>query len=396
MSHSRHFAELPFSVSERVTPTSTDDLSSILADASGADRTVIPLGGGISAGTGLPVEGFDIGIDTTALSGILSWEPADLVLSVRAGTTCAEVQSALAASNQVIPVDVAYPERATIGGLISTGFAGPRRLRSGSFRDLLIGCEYVRGDGLVARAGGMVVKNVSGFEIPRFLHGSWGALAVLSSVNLKITPKPRSDGTLIVATESTAEAVASALRAVSEVSTLASCVVMSVDGTTTIAARALGRDRAVSETLAEAARILGAGEVIGGDESGAWWQAYLNQFGEVDAETLIAISVRPRQAVEVVTRLRDMAGLADSASFAIDPGVGSIRVRLSGPNHELVAAIVDLVQRHGATYVLERVATELVGTIPVWGDPPDGIDLMRAIKREFDPAGILNRGRLVI
>ena len=138
----------------------------------------------------------------------MSWEPADLVLSVRAGTTFAEVQPELGEHGQEIPIDVAYPERATIGGLIATGFAGPRRLRSGSFRDLLIGCEYVRGDGLVANAGGMVVKNVSGFEIPRFLHGSWGALAVLTTVNLKVTPKPRHDGTILALSGPRHEAVA--------------------------------------------------------------------------------------------------------------------------------------------------------------------------------------------
>src|SRR5699024_1400043 len=124
-----------------------------------------------------------------------SYEPADLTASFHAGTTLAEVNDILGEQGQELPLDMPQADRATIGGLVATGFYGPRRLGSGTLKDLLIGCAYVRGDGLVAKAGGMLVKNVSGFEISRLLHGSWGSLAGLTSINLKVVPKPKADFT---------------------------------------------------------------------------------------------------------------------------------------------------------------------------------------------------------
>jgi glycolate oxidase FAD binding subunit len=386
----------PNNVGEVIAPASTNDIGTALADATASARSVLPFGGAISIVSGRPVDRFDIGLDLAGIRGIVSWEPADLVLSVRAGTTFAEVQAELGRHGQAIPVDVAYPERATIGGLIATGFAGPRRLRSGSFRDLLIGCEYVRGDGLIANAGGMVVKNVSGFEVPRFLHGSWGALAILTTVNLKVTPTPRADGTYIANPGSVEEAIARGLDLIRGVPSIDACTITVDAGKVTLAVRTLGRDRAVSETLTGVSAVAGPGETCTGSDSAGWWQQHVNRFGELDQGALLALSTRPRQVADLVGSVLRIPQVAAGASIAIDPGLGSIRV---GLNANRAATLVDIAQvaaGSGAGYVIERDATGAATGIDPWGPAPDGIEIMRALKNEFDPANVLNRGRLLV
>jgi glycolate oxidase FAD binding subunit len=387
---------IPHAVGEVVVPGDAAGVGSLLADATANARSVLPFGGAISAGIGRPVDRFDLGLDLSGINGIVSWEPADLVLSVRAGTTFAEVQAELGRRGQAIPVDAAYPERATIGGLIATGFAGPRRLRSGSFRDLLIGCEYVRGDGLVANAGGMVVKNVSGFEVPRFLHGSWGALAILATVNLKVTPTPRADGTYLAGAGTVDEAIGRGLDLIRKVPSIDACTVTVDDGKVMLAVRALGRDRAVAETLSDVSSIAGPGETISGPDSAEWWQGHLDRFGELDQGTLLALSSRPRQVADLVGRLLDLPGVAAGASIAIDPGLGSVRVGLQADQASMLSGLAQVAAGSGAGYVIERDVTGAASGVDPWGPAPDGIDIMRALKQEFDPAGVLNRGRLLV
>jgi glycolate oxidase FAD binding subunit len=386
----------PHTVGELIAPASTAEIGTALADATATARSVLPFGGAISTGTGRPVELFDIGLDLAEIRGIVAWEPADLVLSVRAGTTFAEVQAELGRHGQEIPVDVAYPERATIGGLIATGFAGPRRLRSGSFRDLLIGCEYVRGDGLIANAGGMVVKNVSGFEVPRFLHGSWGALAILTTVNLKVTPTPRADGTYLAGTGSVEEAISRGLDLVRRMPSIDACTVILDAGKVTLAVRSLGRDRAVRETLSDIGSVAGSGETITGAGSAVWWQQHVDRFGELDQGALLALSARPRQVADLVGSLLGIPRMAAGASIAIDPGLGTVRVGVPPDNASTLIDIAQVAASSGAGYVIERDATGAVSGVDPWGPAPDGIEIMRALKHEFDPANVLNRGRLLV
>lgn len=396
MEQDHRLADIPYQLRKVIAPGNAAEVGEILAGATDADQSVLPFGGANSVVTGNPVPGFDLGLDLTEIRGVVSWEPADLVLSVHAGTTFAEVQDELSRHNQAIPVDVTYPDRATIGGLIATGFAGPRRLRSGSFRDLMIGCEYVRGDGLVANAGGMVVKNVSGFEVPRFLHGSWGALAVLTTVNLKVTPTPRSDGTCLASLTTVDQAISRGHDLIARIPTLDACTIVVDRGVVTIATRSLGRDRAVSETMAEVASLSGPGEMLSGVESAQWWQRHLDRFGENQQGSLLAVSTRPRITAELVRRMLDVPGTTESASFSIDPGLGSVRVLVDDDTTPLLPALLDVVSVSQSSYVLEKVSSGDAGEYDPWGPEPDGMGIMRALKREFDPADVLNRGRLMV
>jgi glycolate oxidase FAD binding subunit len=387
-------------VGQIVRPSSTGEISDLLRSASAGGETVVPFGGRRSLGTGSSGTSASYGLDLTSNSGVLAYEPADLTVSVRTGTTWAEIQQVLGDQGQELPLDIPAPDTTTVGGVVATGFAGGRRLRSGSLKDLLIGCEYVRGDGLVAKAGGMVVKNVSGFEIPRFLHGSWGALAVITSVNLKVVPKPRADGTLVSTGIGWREAVELAQTLIAGDSSLEAAAVVVEDGQASLAVRATGRSTAVASTLRSATDSVGRKAdlvTLEDGDSAAHWQILVDRFSEGDDRLVVAVSCRPQDVADVTGRLIDAAPFA---AVAVMPGYGSIRLTLAADDvdstREALRKITSAATQAGASHVIESAPVGVRSDFPAWGMVPEGLRVMRAVKAQFDPAGVLNPGRLVV
>ncbi|CAA9557710.1 MAG: Glycolate dehydrogenase, FAD-binding subunit GlcE, partial [uncultured Thermomicrobiales bacterium] len=315
------------------TPAAAYEVAEVLRTASDLRQGVVPFGGGLSLGTGNVTEPVEIGLDLNGLRGVSSYHPADLTLSVGAGTTFAEIAATLSEQEQELPIDVPFPERATIGGLIATGFAGPRRLAAGSLKDLLIGCEFVRGDGLLAKAGGMVVKNVSGFEIPRLLHGSWGSLAVLTSVNLKVVPAPKSEATLVLAVESLESGLEQAIALLASEPGVSACTLSRAGDATTVAVRCMGRDRAVGAMIAgletHAARCATEIDMLHASGSRLFWQAQVEEWAVASSDVVVTIATRPRHLGTVAALVQDRFRSSDG-QFALiaSPGTGSIRFRL--------------------------------------------------------------------
>lgn len=396
----RHAApDIPIGTVAR--PGSAVELGKLLSECTARSLSVLPFGGGGSMPTGRVVPGFEMGIDTRSLVGIVDYQPSDLTLSVQAGTTMAEITSVLGEQGQEIPIDVPFPEVTTIGGLAATGFAGPRRLSSGTLKDAIIGCEYVRGDGLIAKAGGMVVKNVSGFEIPRLLHGSWGALAVLTSVNLKVTPLPRSEATVRAGWSDIREAITVTQELASRFPALSASTVDVAKGRISTSHRVMGREMAVESMAANVAAFLSGRDVtvIENDESRGYWQDHIDGWVPTKDETQIVIGCRPRDVMPLIASLRNALGEhADRANLSIAPGLGSIRVRVSGDDHGPplwpLSGLSDLPDY--VSGVLESGSESLRKSADPWGSRPEGYPLMAAIKRQFDPANVLNRGRLFV
>lgn len=370
--------------------SSPDEVSDILRAASDNDSPVIPIGGGTSLHTGNVATSAFIGLDTRGMSGLREYQPTDLTASFRAGTTLAEVRDTLAAHGQELPVDLVAPDTATIGGMVATGFAGPRRLGSGMLKDLIIGAEYVRGDGLVAKAGGMLVKNVSGFEIPRFLHGSWGALAVITAINLKVIPQPKADVSF-VHRESSMEA---SLRAQRELLRQHPGVVAAVSEKTgdgwSMSVRLLGRKSSVD------AQILSFRNDLGADtetfEGAGLWDAYNGRWAHADGRVRMLIGGRS-SAVERVAA--DMSALPGRVDMAVSLGTGTLRIAFL-PETMSRDAMVARLGQHTVTWVIESAPATWRGSDSVWGPERPEQALAASIKAQFDPANILNRGRLFI
>ena len=175
---------------EDVAPKDAQQLAKIVARCNGRNEKIRVAGGETLAGMGFSAERVDVKLVTTKLSGIVAHESADLVIAARAGTPIQTVATTLAAQGQFVPFDAPLAQHATLGGTLAAGWLGPRRHRYGRLRDFVIGSTIVLADGTTARAGGMVVKNVAGYDMSRLYVGSFGTLGVLVQANLKTMPMP--------------------------------------------------------------------------------------------------------------------------------------------------------------------------------------------------------------
>jgi len=180
-----------------VAPGSLDELSAVMHVAREQHAAVAPWGGGTQQSIGNPPARLDLVVRTERLDQVLVHEPDDLTISVSAGITIGTLREYLARYGQMLPIDPPLLTRATIGGLLATGMDGPRRLGYGTLRELLIGITVVEADGRISRGGGMVVKNVSGFDMMKLYRGSLGTLAIIASANFKLQPIPRAAATLL-------------------------------------------------------------------------------------------------------------------------------------------------------------------------------------------------------
>src|SRR6188508_1777951 len=186
--------------SARLVPRDAADVAAIVA---GAERPLEPVGGGSKRQIGKPVEAQLL--DLNALTGIVAYEPAELVLTARAATPLVAIEQALGAHSQRLafePPDFARllgEERAqTIGGVLAANLAGSRRVTAGAARDHFLGCQAVSGRGEAFKAGGRVVKNVTGYDLPKLLAGAYGTLALLTEVTLKVLPAPADTRTVLI------------------------------------------------------------------------------------------------------------------------------------------------------------------------------------------------------
>lgn len=186
------------------TDTSDRALQLILEQVRAAARDRTPLrlrGGGSKDFHGLALQGQEL--DLRPLSGILSYEPSELVVTVRAGTALSEVEAALAERGQALafePPHFADAQRQpTVGGMVAAGWSGPSRASVGAVRDFVLGVEIINGQGHLLRFGGQVMKNVAGYDVSRLMAGSWGTLGVLTEVSLKVLPVAPAETTLCFA-----------------------------------------------------------------------------------------------------------------------------------------------------------------------------------------------------
>src|SRR5271170_537914 len=189
----------------RYAPATAPDVELIVAEAAADKRGLEVCGGGSKRPLRMPIASAAV-LDMSALAGITDYDPDELVVTARAGTPLAEIETALAERQQMLafepfdhgPLLGAAPGRATLGGIVAANVSGPRRLSMGAARDHILGFTAVSGRGEALKGGGAVVKNVTGFDLPKLMAGSWGTLAVLTSLTMRVLPRPRTETTLLL------------------------------------------------------------------------------------------------------------------------------------------------------------------------------------------------------
>ncbi len=355
----------------------TDAVVSAVRDANEAGEAVVVWGGGTRIEVGDDPERYDAALDLRALRGVVEHAPADLVCTVRAGTTLAELADVLAAAGQRWPVEVGDPATATVGGSIASAAAGPSRLRYQHPRDWIIGCEAVLGDGTRTRAGGRVVKNVTGYDLTRLYSGTFGTLAVLTEVTLKLVARAERVRSFTLAGAPSEVWRSAGVLHASRLPLDAVALVIDAAGARLVV-RVAGSVAAVDRLAAELRR--------------------LGHFAEEDAEAWGAIAALPLRAARSA-RLSLRPGreaevfASESGPLLAYPGTG-IAYLFGELDPRRVRALRELVEPAGGALVIERAAPETRRAAGTWGTPRLPPAIARGLKGRFDPRGVLAPGRL--
>ena len=400
----------------RFVPTAIDELREAVAGALAAAEPIEIVGGGSKRGLGRPLQTAHT-LDLSPLAGIRDYAPNELVLTAGAATPLAEIERALAEQGQMLafePPDwrglLGAAEEPTLGGILACNLAGPRRFKAGAARDHFLGFRAVSGRGDIFKAGGKVVKNVTGYDLCKLMAGSYGTLAALEEVTVKVLPRPETAATVLFPGLEPAAAVrlmGSALSSPHDVSGAAYLPVATVlpelapSRGGVVALRVEGPAPSVAfrrEALIREHAGAGKAELLGDAASNALWQA----IGEVrplsgaaGERAVWRISIAPARGAE----LAEAIGAKLDAAWFLDWGGGLLWAAAAEAGDAGAAAIRGAIRgadgRGTGHATLVRGSPELRRSVAVFEpQPPALAALSRRVKEAFDPADILNPGRI--
>jgi glycolate oxidase FAD binding subunit len=401
-----------------ITPGNPEDLAQTIGLTSQHGLTALARGGGSRMHIGAIPEPFDVLIETCKLTRLLEHEAPDLTCQVEAGITLTDLQRQLATKGQWLPLDPSDATQATIGGLLASNASGPKRLRYGTARDLVIGLQVVQANGKIARSGGRVVKNVAGYDLNKLYIGSLGTLGMIVEANFKLQPIPPDERTLLLTFSNCQDIVQAVLTilgsqlmpsamelidpgAASDISdffglslpTNGYTLALNFEGSLATIERQIDETRLI-------ARNHGAllGDDLEGAEQEQFWNAIREHLrGSVTCKAAILIS----QMANYLKKLQEICCRYELESAVIahaGNGILYIELRPSDAISRLVEAITELrkqAQEARGSLVIERCPVDLKHRIDVWGKPGANFRLMQRLKEEFDPKGTFAKGRFV-
>ncbi len=359
-------------------------VAEIIAGATGA---LEPVAGGTLRSVGKSVAGELL--DLSLLSGIVDYEPGELVLTARAATPLAAIESALAEHRQRLafePPDwgplLGSPGRPTIGGVLAANASGSRRVVAGAARDHFLGFRAVSGRGERFKGGGRVVKNVTGYDLPKLLAGSWGTLAVLTEVTVRVNPAPEHERTLLVAESDPVAAIQSMTDALGSRCEVSAAAFVPRSG---VALRLEGFVPSVNARATDLVERLGRpqGAWLEGDESRSFWVS-------VGAARLLAahpivwrLSVPPSDAARIIEQLVP-------EDYFLDWGGGLLWIGCESADADRVRGAV----RSGHAFLIKAPAAVRAATAVFHPAPAPLAAVAARLKHAFDPQGRLNPGRM--
>lgn len=379
-----------------VGPGSEKELASVLRLANEAGLAVIPCGGGTKLSWGNSPTRADLLLSTARLDKIIEHVWADLTVTVEAGCTIQKLQDTLLQHGQRLAFDPLWPERATIGGVLSTNDSGALRLRFGSLRDLVIGMTIALPDGALASSGGKVVKNVAGYDLPKLMTGALGTLGVITRAVFRLHPLPKITQTFSASTENL-EATQQVLHAAqnSKLAHTAMQVRAADDAApeTDVLLEGTAAGLAAQETQLKKLLEL----VVVAEIPPTVWNARQELWLSSDSAAIVKFSVLPADLANGVETVRRVAAHRQTRWKAVVQATGLGWLRLDGSPHHLHLALQELrteLERVGGSLVVLHRPVE-IAPLDAWGNAGDALPLMRAVKQQFDPKGTLNPGRFV-
>jgi glycolate oxidase FAD binding subunit len=386
-----------------VEPSTVSHVSALVEWASRERLAVLARGSGTKLGWGPAPRRLDVLLSTAKLNAVVAHRHGDLTATIQAGATLGEVNRLLSQHRQWLPLDPPSAERATIGGLVATNDSGPRRHRYGTPRDLIIGVEFVRSDGRLAKGGGIVVKNVAGYDLPRLMTGSFGALGVVVSATFKLYPIPAASATLVV----TVGDAGNDLQAPERLNALVAGILSSHLTPTALEfathpLRLLIRFESIEASVTQQCETAGKlvadcrleGTAIRGAEEAAVWNERA-VFAADRRGALLKVSIVPTELAATLSLLDRLAG-KDGYAAAGRAGGAVFLVNVLGDlstQRRVIEGLREAQPRGRGSAVVVHGSPELKTAVDVWGPIGDALPLMRAVKSEFDATGLFSPGR---
>ena len=419
-----------------VRPGSREEIAEIVKFTAAENLAVIPTGARTKLGIGLPPARYDVALDMTRLDGVIAYDPADLTLSVEAGHSLSKLLGMLGDHRQFLPLLVPYFSRTTVGGTIAAGVDSPLRQYYGTARDFVLGMEYVTGEGVLAKSGGRVVKNVSGYDLHKLMIGSLGTLGVIVSVNFKTFPSALGTRGFVAMFDNADRAVE-----------MRHCVARSALTPLTME---IFSPRVAELFLSEAAGRIGSGAMPSNAPSAKQWaftsgytgnekvlaryeadyRRMTEELGAVNvtvlddntrppafsrkrefipialsaspATTIVKISVLPARMKEVLMEAQRAAESNSLEWAALARGIGVIylvllprardeqsRARVAIVTNDILAVAARL----GGHGTIPWAPSEWKSALKIWGLERGDFAQMQNVKKVFDPHGIMAPGR---
>ena len=393
-----------------VYPNTQEELAAVIEAARNNRWAVLPAGSGSKLDWGglvkldpanPPGAGRIAAASTARLNRLVEHAVGDLTVTAEAGMKFADLQLLLAAAGQFLPIDPAYPQQATLGGIVATADAGSLRHRYRGVRDLLLGMSFVRSDGKIAVAGGRVVKNVAGYDLMKLFTGAYGTLGVISQVTFRVYPLPESSGTVVLTGEvnalsQTAQILLSSALTPSAIDLLSPQLVAKLGlgkGTGLIV-----RFQSIAPSVKQqSARLLEVGEKLGlqgtscceNDEHQLWQRLPETMWDSGTKSAIICkIGIRPSEAVTALNELP-----VQDAWIHAGSGLGVLR--FENATAQTLLQVRRGCEAKGGFLTVLAAPTDIKQQLDVWGYTGSAIDLMRRIKQQFDPENLLSPHRFI-
>jgi glycolate oxidase FAD binding subunit len=380
-------------------PTSATELAELVAIANRDRQPIVVAGQSSKLDWGGTIAGAKSIVSTQKLDQLIAHAVGDLTITVEAGMKFGRLQEILATAGQFLPLDPAYPDRATIGGIIATADTGSLRHRYGGVRDLLLGITFVRADGKIVKAGGRVVKNVAGYDMMKLFTGSYGTLGILTEVTLRVYPLPTISSTVMLTgavdglTQVAKILLASTLTPIAvdllstafsqqlEISSTPSLVVKFATISASIAQQ--------SEQLLAIAKTAGLkGGIWQGEQAERLWSGIQTGIWG-DAAIGCKLGGRSTAAVETIALLDRSTANTAKGVIHLSSGIGACA--LAESDH--IQPLRNHCEAAGGFLSVLQAPVAVKKQVDVWGYRGNAVPLMREIKQQFDPLGILNPGR---
>jgi glycolate dehydrogenase FAD-binding subunit len=394
-------------------PRDAKEVEDAVRWALGDEKALEIVGQGTKRAIGRPSQ-TDLTLDLSGLSGVTLYEPEELVLSAKAGTPLAEIETLLEKNNQQLafepldygPVFGLEPGKGTIGGVIAANLSGPRRIKAGAARDHFLGVSAVTGRGETIKSGGRVVKNVTGYDLCKAFAGSWGTLGVMTDVTVKVLPKPETEISVLIAGLDDAQAVRAMTSAMSSPCDISGAVHLPdhvaswFDGVPKAEAATVLRLEGFTPSVAHRKDMLialmkpyGQASALAEKESRAFWRC-VREVKPFAAEgmrerPLWRISTAPSKGHEFA------AAMSPAAQMFYDWAGGLIWLAMPFGDEPAATSIRELLAQLGGHGTLVRAAASVRATVDVFEPQQAGLaGLSKRIKEGFDPKGVLNPGRM--